>query len=332
MIKSKSMKLFRAGLLISFIIFSLAAPAFSEGTYPNKPIKLIVPYSPGGATDLAARVLASTIPEFLLQAVIVVNKPGGGGSIGFDSVRKSKADGYTMMMAAVGANCLNPALNTKLPYTYDELTYIARTQINPNVIAVNARSKYKTLADLTDALKSGKKKFHFAASGIGQVSHLGPIQLLSELGLDTDSVPPIMYDSGNDALLAVIQGEADFVQTNISALSSALKGGLIRGLAITTPERLPSFKEIPTYTEGGLPAIDIVGWRGVAGPPGLPAEVIKVWEDAVKKTTESKSWIKLTKKLGDEPNYMNAAEFNAFIDTNFTRFRKMATDLNLLIK
>jgi tripartite-type tricarboxylate transporter receptor subunit TctC len=129
----------------AFLLVSmLATPALSGDKYPSKPIKLIVPYGPGGATDMAARVLVSVIPEYLQQAVIVVNVKGAGGSVGFDNVRRAKPDGYTMMMNAIGANVLVPAKNTKLPFSYDEMTYVARTQINPKKVSLRHSKRTRT--------------------------------------------------------------------------------------------------------------------------------------------------------------------------------------------
>jgi tripartite-type tricarboxylate transporter receptor subunit TctC len=310
----------------------LVAPALSGDKYPSKPIKLIVPYGPGGATDLAARVLVSVIPEYLEQAVVVVNVAGAGGSVGFDAVRTAKPDGYTMMMNAIGANVLVPAKNTKLPFSYDEMTYIARTQINPNVLIVNKNSPYKTFKDLAAALKSNPGKLKYSTAGVANVTDLGPSILLKELGLPDSAAVAVHYDSDNAALLALLQGESDFVQGNLAPFASAIKGGQVTPLAMTTPERVVGFENIPTFTELGYPGISIVGWRGVSGPKGLAPEIVKVWEAAVEKTCQSKSWIKLVKKLGDEPGFMGTQQYNDFVNADFKRYRELFTELDLLIK
>ncbi|MBW2057909.1 MAG: tripartite tricarboxylate transporter substrate binding protein [Deltaproteobacteria bacterium] len=321
-----------AAALVLLVPWLGGGPFCAEQKYPVKPIKLICPYGAGGATDLAARILTSVIPEFLNQAVVVVNKPGAGGAVGFDFVRRSRPDGYTMMMTAIGANVLVPAINLKVPYKYDDLVYIARTQINPNVLIVNAKSPWKTFQDLAQALKNNPGKYRFSTAGVGNVSHLGPIVLLKELGLPNDAAIPVHYDSDGAAILALIQGEADFWQANLAPAAGNIKGGLVRALAVTTPKRVPGFDDIPTYTELGYPGIDIVGWRGVAGPPGLPDHIAKIWEEAVAKSCRSKSWLKLVRKLGDEPGYMDTEEFNRFVHKEFKRYRKLFTELGLLIK
>jgi tripartite-type tricarboxylate transporter receptor subunit TctC len=319
-------------VICAIVCLVMALPSFAADKYPSKPIKLIVPYGPGGATDLAARSLTGVIPEFLGQAVVVVNMPGAGGSVGFDFARKAKPDGYTMMMTAIGANCLVPAMNPNLPFTYDELSYVARTQINPNVLIVKKDAPWKDFAAFAADLKNNPGKYKFSTAGVGNVTHLGPTILLNELGLGVEGAIPIHYDSDNAALLAVMQGESDFAQGNLAPFASAIKGGAVRGLAMTTPERVQGFEDIPTYTELGYPGISIVGWRGIAGPKGIPDEVIKTWEDAVCKSCESKSWLKLIKKLGDEPGYLGTKEYNEFVQNDHARYRKLFTDLDLLIK
>lgn len=281
---------------------------------------------------MAARVLVSVIPEYLQQAVIVVNVKGAGGSVGFDNVRRAKPDGYTMMMNAIGACVLVPAKNTKLPFSYDEMTYIARTQINPNVLVVNKNSAYKTFQDLAAALKNKPGKLKYSTAGVANVTDLGPSILLKELGLPDSAAVAVHYDSDNAALLALLQGESDFVQGNLASFAAAIKGGQVIPLAMTTPERVKGFDDIPTYTEQGYPNVSIVGWRGVSGPPGLPPEIAKVWEEAVKKTCQAKSWNKLVKKLGDVPGYMGTQEYNKFVKADYERYRELFTNLGLLIK
>ncbi|RAI03481.1 hypothetical protein DLJ53_02965 [Acuticoccus sediminis] len=304
------------------------APAEAQD-YPNKPIRLIVPYGPGGATDLAGRALAGVLPEFLGQAVVVVNVPGAGGAVGANQVKEATPDGYTMLMTAIGANALRPALTSDLPYEPGDFDYIARTQINPNVLVVPANAPYQTYEDFAAALTSGDNDLKYGTAGPGNVTHLGPIMLMSELGLPSDAATPVHYDSDGAALLAMLQGEVDFAQGNLASFASALQNGAIKGLAMTTPEPVEGFEDIPTYTSLGLPEVSIVGWRGVAGPPGLPEEVETAWGDAVAKAVESPSWIGLIRKLGDEPGYLAKADYDAFVEKDASRYRAMAEDLGL---
>jgi len=322
--------------ILSFILlintFVISQALCAEKKYPTKPVKLVVPFGTGGATDIAARGLAGPIQEFLGQPVVVVNLPGAGGAVGFDDVRKSDPDGYKLMMAAIGANALVPALNTKLHFGYDELTFIARTQIDPNAIIVNAKSPWKSFKEFAEALKNNPGKYKFSTAGIGQVSHVGPIIMLNGIGLKGSDATPIHFDSDGEAVLAVIRGDTDFYQGNLNAIMGSLKGGLVRCLAVTTPQRVEVIKDVPTYTELGYPQINIVGWRGVCGPSKLSDSVVSTWEEAVNKTLKSQTWLKMAEKLGDIPSYMNSKEFTNFIHEEFKRYRKLFTELGILIK
>lgn len=320
-----------ATLLLAFTATITGSALAAEGKYPNNPIKLFVPYGPGGATDIAARVLSSNIPSFLGQPVVVINKPGAGGSICFDFVRTAPPDGYTIMMVANGANCLYPAMNPTLPFKWDDLVYIARTQILPDLLVVNDKSPWKTFKEFAAALKKNPGKYKYSTAGVGTSSHLGGAVILKELGLPLSAAKAVHYESDAAALLAVVQGEVDFMQSHLSVAGSNLKGGLIRGLVMTTAKRVEGY-DIPTCIELGYPGMEFVGWRGVAGPKGMPDEVVKAWEEGTKQMCASKAWTKMVTKLGDEPAYMNSKEFTEFQTKKFKMFRSLFEELGLLKK
>jgi tripartite-type tricarboxylate transporter receptor subunit TctC len=331
--KRRSFFSISAYIVISSLFIVLCAGTVSaEPAYPERPVKVFVPFPAGGATDLAARILSSVIPDFLGQPVVVVDKPGATGSICFDYVRKAKADGYTMMIAAIGTNALYVAMNTKLPFEWDDLAYIARTQINPGVTIVNKKSPWKNFEEFARALKADPSKYKFSTSGVGAIQHLSAALIYKELGIPISKLTVVPFGSGTDGVLAVVRGEVDAWSGNLPEAISSLRGGLVRPLAVTTPERLKDLDQIPTYTELGYPDIDLVGWRGVCGPKALPDEIVKIWEEAVEKTTASKPWLKLIKNIGDEPGYQNAMDFTAFVKKEFTRYRSLFTELGLLVK
>jgi tripartite-type tricarboxylate transporter receptor subunit TctC len=334
--KEKSLCNVARGLSLLFLTLIIAWPLYpttaSELKYPTKPIKLVCPYGAGGTTDIAARTLASSIQEFLGQPLVVLNVTGAGGALGFDEVRKSEPDGYKMMMAAIGANALTPAINTKLRFKYDELTFIARTQINPVVMVVSAKSPWNTFQDLAADIKKDPKKFKYATAGLGTNSHISGAFILKTLGFTGREGEPVHFDSDSEASLAVGRGDAHFFQGNLLGAMGNVKGGLVRVLAVTTPQRLQVLKDVPTFKELGFPQIDLVGWRGVCGPLNLSPSIVKIWEEAVRRTVGSASWLTPTEKLGDFPAYMTAKEFADFVHAEFKRYREVYTDLGLLIK
>lgn len=316
---------------ICILVFALTGYANGAvaADYPTKPIRLVVPYGAGGSTDLAARTLAGVLPKYLGQPVVVVNVPGAGGAVGASQTLAGRPDGYTLLMAAIGANVLRPALTPGLPYSYDSARYIARTQINPNILVVAKGSPYQDFGDLVTALRAGKKHFTYGTAGPGNVTHLGPNMLLQALGLPTSRATAVHYDSDAAAQLALLQGEVDFVQGNLASFSAALDNNALRGLAITTDKRLPEFDDVPTYRELGYPAVSIVGWRGVVGPKDLPASVVKTLQQAIRKATQDPAWLKKITALGDTPGYMNSRAFTAFVTADYKRYKKLATDIGL---
>jgi tripartite-type tricarboxylate transporter receptor subunit TctC len=329
------------GILITIFFFAWSSIPTSMGKgaaqaadpkYPIKPPKLVVTFGTGGSTDIAARALAAPIQEFLGQPVVVVNIPGAGGAVGFDDVRKSDPDGYKMMMAAIGANVLVPAMNPKLHFKYDELLFVARTQINPNVIIVNTKSPWKDFKEFANALKGNPAKFKYATAGVGQVSHVGPILMMREIGLRDTLAAPVHYDSEGESVLALVRGDVDFCQVNLNSAVASLRGGRVQCLGVTTPERVESIKNVPTFKELGYPKFDIVGWRGICGPPNLPDYVVKKWEAAVEKTCQSPKWLKVAESLGDIPGYLDAKTFTAFVHDEFKKYRELFQSTGLIMK
>jgi len=309
----------------------LTAPV-SAADYPDKPIKLIVPSGAGGSTDTAARILAINIQEHIGQPIIVVNKKGGSGGIGINFALKAKPDGYMLMEGMIGGHVLFPAMNTSAGYTPEDYTPIAMTQMNPNVLVVKADSPYKSVKDLLDAIKANPGKLKFSHAGAGSIHYFGIHLLLKTAGISDDSAIAIPYKGGSKSMAGLLRGEADFHQTNLVSAIDFIKSGKVRALAVTTKERLKEFPDVPTYGEEGFPNVDIFGWRGVIGPKGLPKEIVDQWAKAIEETMKRKGWKKMVKAVGDVPRYMGPEEFTKLIDSDFKRYRQMATDLGILVQ
>lgn len=319
--------------IVGGLAFGLALTgAASADEYPSKPIKLIVPSGAGGSTDTAARILAINIPDHIGQPVVVSNIKGASGGVGTNVGIKAKPDGYTMMEGMIGGHVLHPAMNLSTGYTPADLTPVAMTQMNPNVLVVKADSPYKSLKDLLAAIKAKPGKLKFSHAGAGSIHFFGIHLLLQKAGLGKDSAIAIPYKGGKRSMAGLLRGEADFHQTNLVSAISFIKAGKVRALAVTTKKRLKSFKDIPTYTELGYPEVDIFGWRGIVGPPGLPKAIVDKWAEAIKATMKRKGWKKMVKAVGDIPRYMGPAEYKAHIDKDFKRYRQMAKDLGILVK
>lgn len=315
------------GTVLSFWLSVFTAQA----AYPDKPIQVLVPYGAGGETDIAVRFLASVIPQFLGQSLVVMNKPGASGAICFEYISKQvKPDGYTLMGAAIGCNSIVPAQNLKLPFKFDDLTFIARTQFNPAILAVRADSPHKTLNDLLEYIRKNPKKVKFPTAGVQTMQHVGSLVLMKSAKIPIDYVNAVHYDSGAEVTFSLMRGDVDFCYNNSPTVIPQVKAGKLRGLLV--PAKLKELPDIPTSEQLGFPEVDIVGWRGICGPPGLPEAVINFWADAVKKTMEHPSWKKMVENIGDIPAYLSPEDFKKFVTSEVKRYRDTFTELNLLIK
>jgi tripartite-type tricarboxylate transporter receptor subunit TctC len=320
------------GMLLFFCIINILAPAKGATEYPTKPIILVVPYGAGGATDLAARAVAATIPKYLRQGVIVDNRPGAVGQIARRHTLNAKPDGYSMHMMAVGAGCLQPSIAPKQSIPWDALTYVAITQINPVLLVVKSDSPFKSFQDIVKAIKERPKKLSFSSSGAGSITNACVQILLNTLGLKPDGVIHIPFDSGGAAVAAVLGGHVDFDFEVSPQVMPHVRAGRLRALAVTTPQRLKEIPDVPTTGELGFPQIDNLGWRGVIGPPKLPDYVVATWSSALEKLSKDKAWLTMLKKFGDEPNYMPPQEARTFVEKENKRYHTLFEKLGIVVK
>ena len=271
---------------------ALAASAALAQPYPNKPIKLIVPFPPGGGTDLMARTVANKLTEANKWTVVIDNKPGAGGNIGVDTTAKAPADGYTLVMGQTSNLAIAPSLYGKLPYDpVKDLEPIALVGSGPIVIVVRADSRFKTLADL---VKEGKEKpgtITMASPGNGTVAHLSGVRLQNATGAKFEHVP---YKGAGGAIPDILGGNVDFFMSSLPTLQNHIANGKMRALAVTSPKRSAVIADVPTVAET-VKGFDANTWFGILAPANTPkavlatlnAEINKVLKDpAVRKTIE----------------------------------------------
>ena len=241
--------------------------------YPAKPIRFIVPFPPGGGTDSLTRLVANKLTETLKWNFVVENKPGAGGNVALDTTAKAVPDGYTLVMAQTDNVVLNPLLYSKL--TYDpvkDLVPVGLVASGPAVLVVRADSPYKTLADVVAAAKAAPAKLTFASPGLGTVSHLISELWQKSSGMKLTHVP---YRGLSQALPDVLSGQVDMYMGSIPTLQGHIKGGKVRALAVTTSKRSPVLPQVPTYTESGIPGVELASVWGVMAPAGTPQNVIQ---------------------------------------------------------
>ena len=241
--------------------------------YPNKPIRFIVPFPPGGGTDSLTRLVANKLTETLKWNFVVENKPGAGGNVALDTTAKAAPDGYTLVMAQTDNVVLNPLLYSKL--TYDpvkDLVPVGLVASGPAVLVVRADSPYKTLADVVAAAKAAPAQLTFASPGLGTVSHLISELWQKSSGMKLTHVP---YRGLSQTLPDVLSGQVDMYMGSIPTLQGHIKGGKVRALAVTTAKRSPVLPQVPTYTESGIPGVELASVWGVMAPAGTPEAVIQ---------------------------------------------------------
>jgi tripartite-type tricarboxylate transporter receptor subunit TctC len=312
---------------------ALGTAAAVAQTYPDRPVTLVVPFSVGGDADLSARNLAMRAQPFVKEPIVVQNRVGASGAIGSQMVRDSKPDGYTLLLARIGSQALLPALQPGLSYKWNDFTFIGLLERNPFVCAVHAESPYKTFDDLVAALKAQPGKLNYSTSGPGTILNLGPQLLFDELKLGKDAAVQVVYKGGGDAAVAVLSREVDFNCGNLTSLIGQIKGGRMRALMTTTPERWKDIPDVPTVRELGYPRMEaIVGWSALYGPPGMSQELVAYWADVLAKLSKDAAWIEGTERFGGIPSVMSPAETTKFVTEQFNVYDRLGKQLGIELK
>ncbi len=264
--------------------FSVAAGAALAQAYPNKIVKLQVPFAPGGTTDIVARVISEPLGRALGQNVIVENKAGGGGILGANETAKAVPDGYSLGMATVSTTAANPAINPKMPYNAEtDFTPIINIAATPNVIAVHPNFPAKNYKDFVALLKKSPGKYSYASSGTGGIGHLQTELWKTLQGVFVTHIP---YTGAGPALRDTVGGQVEIIFDNVPSALPHIKGGRLLPLAVAAPQRLASMPDVPTFKELGLEPVNRMAYYGIVGPKGLPKEVVDKVNAAARKALE----------------------------------------------
>jgi len=319
--------------LIRILGWTLLSLCGAASAYPDRPVTLVAPFAPGGDADVAARNLQPLAQRLLGQPVLVVNRAGASGAIGSQSVRQAAPDGLTLLLSRVGSHVVLPALNPKAPYRPGDFTAIGLLELNPVACVVRTESPHRTLKDLTDALRARPGKLNYSTSGPGTILNLGPQLMFDALGLGKDAAVSVAYKGGSDAAMAVMSGEVDFNCGNLTSLIGNIKGGKLRALVVTTPERVKDLPEVPTAREAGVPALEaIIGWSAVVGPPGLPKAVVERWSQVLQQAARDPAWVAATERAGSIPRVLPPAETERYIADQAAVYERLAKTLNLVVE
>ena len=289
--------------LVPMIALTLLATALQAGAqgYPNKVVKLQVPFAPGGTTDIVARVIAEPLGRALGQSVIIENKAGGGGVIGANETAKATPDGYSLGMATVSTTAANPAINPKMPYNAaTDFTPIINIAATPNLIAVHPSFPAKNYKDFVAVLKKSPGKYSYASSGTGGIGHL---QTELWKGLQGVFVTHIPYSGAGPALRDTVGGQLEIIFDNVPSALPHIKAGRLIALAVAAPQRLAAMPDVPTFKELGLEPVNRMAYYGIYGPKGLPKEVVDKVNAAVRKSLEDPA---VKKRIEDTGSFVVA--------------------------
>jgi tripartite-type tricarboxylate transporter receptor subunit TctC len=309
----------------------LCASGAMAQAYPSKPITLVIPFGAGGDSDLSGRLLAQYAAKYLGNASFVpLNRVGASGSIGTMVVRTAPADGYTLLVARIATHAVYPALESKAPYKWNEFTMLSLLELNPFICAVKADSAIRTVQDLHAAIRKDPGKLNFSTAGPGTSQNMAAQYLMSLAGLKPDAAVGIHYKSGGEVTTAVLSGQVQFACNNATTMVSQIRAGALRGLFVTTPERLPETPDVPTAREAGVPNMEkIVGWSALMGPPGLPKDVTERWVAALASLAKDPEWLAGIAKIGGIPAIRSPAETEKYVKEQYELYDGLITTLGI---
>lgn len=313
----------RVGLIAASLCAVAIHPAFAA--YPDKPIRMVVPFAPGGGTDLIARTLGVGMSAALGQQVIIDNKPGAGTIIGSDSVAKSPPDGYAVVMATF-AHAVNPSLMPKLPFAPDKafapISLIGR---GPNVLVVRANSPFKTVNDILAAAKAKPGSLTYASQGSGTSAHLAGEMFTN---LARVKMIHVAYRGAGPAIIDLLAGQVDMIFGTAAAVSNMVDAGKLRAIAVTTAQPSEAFNGIPSISEA-VPGYAVESWYGLYAPAGTPADVIQKLNAAVKKAAHTPEFTKKIEQEGLSVVASDPAELDRYVKSEEVRWRKIVKENNI---
>lgn len=308
---------------------AMAMPAAAQQAWPSKPVRMIVPFAAGGSTDVVARLLGERLQNIWGQQVVVENRPGAGGNVGGNVVARAEADGYTLLMAS-GSITINPPLyGAAMPFDpKKDLAPITVVADGPQLVVVQASSPYKTLKDVLDAAKAKPRSLSYGSAGVGSQVHLAAENLAFAAGIDILHVP---YRGEAAAYPDLIGGQTQLIVGNIAAAGVLLGPDRLRAVAVTSPERIAQFPDVPTVSEAGVPGFSNIGWFGLLAPAGTPEAVLnKVQADVatVMQSTEIKARLYT---IGMQSVAGSRADFAKTIDAELIRWGDIIKARNITV-
>jgi tripartite-type tricarboxylate transporter receptor subunit TctC len=307
--------------LVGAIAFT--APATSQ-TYPSRPVRLVIPFPPGGPADIFGRLIAFKLTDALREQVVVDNRGGGNGNIGAESVARAAPDGYTLMLLP-SALAANASLYSKLPYSLvGDFTGVASLGTFPLLLVTHPSLPARTVSELIALAKAKPGELNFASAGSGGGAHLAAEIFSRAAGISMVHVP---YKGTGPAVLGVLGGQVSLMFASVPSAVQHVRAGKLNALAVTSAQRSPAVPELPTVSEQGLPGYEVVSWFGIVAPTGTPADIIKRLNEDVRRVLVSPEFQDRLKDEGGRSLTMTPEEFTAFIRNETVRWAKVVRDV-----
>jgi tripartite-type tricarboxylate transporter receptor subunit TctC len=307
---------------------AFAAPLAGAQQYPAKPVRIVVPFAPGGGSDFTARLMAQKLTERLGNPFIVENRPGAGGNLGAETVVRAPADGYTLLLISASYT-VNPSVYKLTFDPISDITPIIRLSGGPYVVAVHPSVPANTLADFVELARKQPNKFAFGSSGNGSVMHVSTAYFLDSAKIQVLHVP---YKGTGPALQDTIGGQVQLIFGAVPTTLPHVKAGKLRGLAVTTAKRIAAAPELPTIAESGYPDYEVINWHGLVGPKGLAADIVTRLNREINEILKSEDFKKLLASDGLEPVGGTPGEFAEILKREAVRWNKVVQQAGIKIE
>ncbi|HKC43095.1 MAG TPA: tripartite tricarboxylate transporter substrate binding protein [Burkholderiales bacterium] len=312
-----------ARLIVAFLALAIGATQVLAQQYPAKPVRLILPFPPGGSTDLLGRALAEKLGENLGQSVVPENRPGAGGNIGAEAAARSAPDGYTLVLCAPSL-AISPSLYSKLNYDPQrDLVPVALVANIPNLFVLHPAVPARSLAELVQYARDNPGKLNFGTGGPGTSNQLAADMFRS---LTKTNVVLVPYKGAETALLALLAGQVQMVVIGPPAAAPHVRSGKLRALAVLAKERYPGMPDVPTAAESGMPEFEVDTWYGVLAPAGTPREIVARLNAELTRLMQSKEMRDRLATMGIEPMASTSAEFGEFLAAEIAKWAKVVKE------
>jgi tripartite-type tricarboxylate transporter receptor subunit TctC len=316
--------------LLTCVAAVLLPFAATAQTYPSKPIRLLVPFAPGGTTDVIARLVGQKLTESLGQQIVIDNRPGANGNLGTEIAVKSPADGYTLVMSYDGTMAINPSIYKKLPFDpQKDLAPVASVAQVPLLMVVHPGVAATNVREFVALARASPGRINYSSAGHGSAGHLTGELFRARAGID---IVHVNYKGGGQAVQDLLGGQIQMLMTGLATVEGHLKGGKLRALAFTSAKRVPGAPDVPTLTESGYPGLEVLSWYGILAPAGTPQDIVRKLNADINRILQTPDVRERLTALGTEPTGGTPEQFAEVIKADTARWAKVVSDAGIRIE